>query len=156
MYSQITRVWNDWLKNRTPYHDSDTFVEPQNFQDAVQFRTVVLAVEIDEPTTKKFRECGAKETQLSLILLIIVSCLIFPINFLIFNFYFYGKLIKMQGDYVLICKGISHLSPSHFNQLSISPAFPLNNQSRTQLFRQLIRGLSNIFPPKRTKQSELM
>ena len=27
-----------------------------------QFRTVVLAVEIDEPTTKKIRECGAKET----------------------------------------------------------------------------------------------
>ena len=58
-----------WLvKNGTPYHDSDTFVEPWNFKDAVQFQTVVLAVEIDEPTTKKIRECGAKETQLSLIL----------------------------------------------------------------------------------------
>ena len=33
----------------------------------IQFRTVVLAMEIDEPTTKKIRECGAKETQLSLI-----------------------------------------------------------------------------------------
>ena len=51
----------------TPYHDGDTFVEPQNFKDAVQFRTLVLAVEIDEPTTKKIRECGAKETQLSLL-----------------------------------------------------------------------------------------
>ena len=55
-------------------------MEPYNFKDAVQFRTVVLAVEIDDPTTKKIRECGAKETQLSLILVIIASCLIFPIN----------------------------------------------------------------------------
>ena len=47
---------------------------------AIQFRTVVLAVEIDEPTTKNIRECGAKETLLSLILVIIASCLIFPIN----------------------------------------------------------------------------
>ena len=38
------------------------------------------AVEIDEPTTEKIRECGAKETQLSLILVIVVSCLTFPIN----------------------------------------------------------------------------
>ena len=52
----------------------------------IQFRTVVLAVEIDEPTTKKIRECGAKETQLSLILGIIVSCLIFPINICRFVF----------------------------------------------------------------------
>ena len=67
MSSQSTLVWDDWLKNGTPYHDSDTFVEPQNFKDAVQFPTVVLALEIDEPTTKKIRECGPKETQLSLI-----------------------------------------------------------------------------------------
>ena len=61
---------------------------PKNFQDAVrQFRTVVLAVEIDEPTTKKIHECGAKETQLSLILVIVVSCLTFPIN--IFKFVFF-------------------------------------------------------------------
>ena len=139
MSSQITRVWNDWLKNRTPYHDSDTFVEPQNFQHAVQFRTVVLAVEIDEPTTKKFRECGAKETQLSLILVIIVSCLIFPINFLIF--FFNGKLIKMQGDYVLICKGISHSSPSHFNQLSISPAFPFKQSKPHPVFQTFDSGI---------------
>ena len=79
MSSWSTRVWDDWLKNGTPYPDSDTFVEPQNIKDAVQFRTVVLAVEIDEPTTKKIRECGAKET-LSLILVIIASCLLFPIN----------------------------------------------------------------------------
>ena len=39
-----------------------------------------MAVEIDEPTTKKIRECGAKETQLTLILVIIVPCLTFPIN----------------------------------------------------------------------------
>ena len=100
MSSQSTLVWDDWLKNGTPYHDSDTFVEPQNFKDAVQFRTVVLAVKIDEPTTKKIRECGAKETQLSLILVIIASCLIFPIN--ICDFFLYEKLIKMRGDYVLI------------------------------------------------------
>ena len=82
MSSQSRRVWEEWLKNGTSYRDSDTFVEPQNFQDAVQFRTVVLAVEIDEPTTKKIRECDAKETQLRLILGIIVSCLIFPTNIL--------------------------------------------------------------------------
>ena len=58
MSSWSTRVWDDWLKNGTPYHDSDTFVEPQNFKDAVQFQTVVLAVEIDEPTTKKILECA--------------------------------------------------------------------------------------------------
>ena len=80
MSSWSTRVWDDWLKNGTPYHDSDTFVEPQNMKDAVQFRPVVLAVEIGEPTTKKTRECGAKEAQLSLILVIIASCLIFLIN----------------------------------------------------------------------------
>ena len=33
--------------------------------------------EIDEPPTKKIRECGAKETQLSLILVIVTSCLIY-------------------------------------------------------------------------------
>ena len=39
----------------------------------IQFRTVVLAMEIDEQTTKKIRECGAKETQLSLILVFNIS-----------------------------------------------------------------------------------
>ena len=73
---------------------------------AIQFRTVVLAVEIDEPTTKKIRECGAKETHLRLILVIIASCLIFPINVCKFVFFFfYEKLIKMRGDYLLICEG---------------------------------------------------
>ena len=71
-----------------------------------QFRTVVLAVEIDEPTTKNIRECGAKETLLSLILVIIASCLIFPINicefFLSFslwtaNWNARGLCISMQG-----------------------------------------------------------
>ena len=52
----------------------------------IQFRTVVLAMEIDEQTTKKIRECGAKETQLSLIWVIILSCLIFPINICKFVF----------------------------------------------------------------------
>ena len=28
MSSWGTRVWDDWLKNGTPYHDSDTFVGP--------------------------------------------------------------------------------------------------------------------------------
>ena len=59
-------------------------------------------MEIDEPTTKKIRECGAKETQLSLILVIVASCLIFPIN--ICEFFVYEKLIEMRGYYVLICK----------------------------------------------------
>ena len=27
MSSWSTRVWDDWLENGTPYHDSDTFVE---------------------------------------------------------------------------------------------------------------------------------
>ena len=73
---------------------------------AIQFRTVtVLAGEIDEPTTKKIRECGAEETHLSLILVIIASCLIFPINICKFVLFFYEKLIKMRGDYVLICEG---------------------------------------------------
>ena len=45
-----------------------------NFKDTVQFQTAVLAVEIDEPPTKKIRDCGAKETQLSLILVIVASC----------------------------------------------------------------------------------
>ena len=61
-------------------------------KDALQFRTVVLAVKIDEPTTKKIRECGAKETRLSLILVIIASCLIFPIN--ICDFFLYEKLTR--------------------------------------------------------------
>ena len=60
-------------------------------------------MEIDEPTTEKIRECGAKETQLSLILVIVTSCLIFPIN--ICKFVLLEKLIKMRGDYVLICEG---------------------------------------------------
>ena len=109
MSSWSTRVWDDWLKHGTPYPDSDTFVEPQNIKDTVQFRTVVLAVEIDEPTTKNIRECGAKETLLSLILVIIASCLIFPIN--ICEFFLYEKLIEMRGDYVLICKGNKSLIP---------------------------------------------
>ena len=45
-----------------------------NFKDPVQFQTAVLAVEMDEPRTKKIRDCGAKETQLSLILVIVASC----------------------------------------------------------------------------------
>ena len=45
-----------------------------NFKDVVQFRTAVLAVEIDGPPTKKIRDYGAKETQLSLILVIVASC----------------------------------------------------------------------------------
>ena len=100
MSSWSTRVWDDWLKHGTPYPDSDTFVEPQKVKDTVQFRTVVLAVEIDEPTTKNIRECGAKETLLSLILVIIASCLIFPINICEFfaNLNARGLCINMQGE----------------------------------------------------------
>ena len=65
--------------------------------------TVVLAVEIDETATKKIHECGAKETQFRLILVMEASCLIFPIN--ISEFFLYEKLIKMCRDYALICKG---------------------------------------------------
>ena len=60
MSSWSTRVWDDWLKNGTPYPDSDTFVEPQNIKDAVHFRTVVLAVEIDERTNKKIPSMWCK------------------------------------------------------------------------------------------------
>ena len=70
---------------------------------------VVLAVEIDEPTTMKIRECGVKKKQHSFILVIIASGLIFPIN--ICEFFLYEKLIEMRGDYVLICKGNKSLIP---------------------------------------------
>ena len=66
-------------------------------------------MEIDEPTTKKIRECGSKETQLSLILVITASYLIFPIK--ICEFFLYEKLIEMRGDYVLICKENKSLIP---------------------------------------------
>ena len=39
--------------------------------------------------------------------------LTFPMN--ICKFVLYEKLIKMRGDYVLLCKGKSHLSPLHIN-----------------------------------------
>ena len=51
-------------------------------------------MEIDEPATKKIRECGAKETQLSLVLVIIASCLISPIT--ICEFFLYENLIEMR------------------------------------------------------------
>ena len=54
-----------------------------NFKDTVQFQTTVLAVKIDEPPTKKIRDCGAKETQLSLILVIVASCWL--VDHLFFN-----------------------------------------------------------------------
>ena len=79
------------------------------FEDAVQFQTVVLAVEIDEPPTKKIRQSGSKETQLSLILVIVASCLIFPIN--ICKFVLYEELIKTRRDYVSICKWDKSLTP---------------------------------------------
>ena len=49
-------------------------MEPWNFKNAVYFRTVVLEAEIDEPPTKKIRDFGAKETHLSLILVIVTPC----------------------------------------------------------------------------------
>ena len=63
-----------------------------NFKDTVQFQTTVLAVKIDEPPTKKIRDCGANETQLSLILVTVASNLIFPIN--ICKFFLYEKLAR--------------------------------------------------------------
>ena len=125
MSSWGTRVWDDWVKERKALPWQRHFLgssKPWNFKvavqflaceqallfgrvfsQAIQFRTVVLAVEIDEPPTKKIRECGAKETQLSLILVIVTSCLMFPIN--ICKFFLHEKLIiiKMRGDYVLMC-----------------------------------------------------
>ena len=102
-----------WVKERNALRWQWHFrgsSKPRNLTDAVQFRTVILAVEIDEPPIKKIRECGAKETQLSLILKLNSSCNIvfniFPIN--ICKFVIHEKLIKMRGDYVLICKGESH------------------------------------------------
>ena len=158
MSSWGTRVWDDWVKERKALRWQRHFLgssKPWNFKDAVQFRTVVLAVEIDEPPTKKIRECGAKETQLSLILVIVTSCLMLPIN--ICKFVLQEKLIiiKMRRDYVLICMQVTY-PPRILISCSLAPLFPSKNQSRTQLFRQLIRGLYNIFLPKRTKESELM
>ena len=66
-------------------------------------------MEIDEPITKKIRECGVKETLLSLMLVIIASCLIFPIN--ICEFFLYENLIEMRGDYLLIFKENKSLIP---------------------------------------------
>ena len=48
-------------------------------------------MEIDEPPTKKIREGGKKETQLSLISVIVASCLIFPINISKGNLFFIKK-----------------------------------------------------------------
>ena len=80
-----------------------------HFRGSVEFLRHCSISEIDEPPTKKIRECGAKETQLSLILAIAASCLIFPKS--ICKFVLYEKLIKMRGDYVLICKGDKWLIP---------------------------------------------
>ena len=57
-----------WVKERNALPSQRQFrsnSKPWNFK------------EIDEPPTKKIRECGAKETQLSLILVIVTSCLIY-------------------------------------------------------------------------------
>ena len=70
-------------------------------------------MKIDEPANKKIRECGAKETQLSLVLVIIASCLISPIT--ICEFFLYENLIEMRGDYLLIFKGNKSLIPLHIN-----------------------------------------
>ena len=59
-------------------------------------------MEIDEPPTKKIREGGTKEMQLSLISVIVASCLILPINISKGDLFFIKKLIKMWGDYVLL------------------------------------------------------
>ena len=55
------------LKIGTPYHDGDTFMVAPNSGRQL----FVLAVENNEPPTKKICECGTKETQLSLILVIV-------------------------------------------------------------------------------------
>ena len=71
-------------------------------------------MEIDEPPTKKIRECGAKETQLSLILVIVTSCLMLPIN--ICKFVLHEKLIIIKMLCINVhARGISHLSSLHIN-----------------------------------------
>ena len=57
----------------------------------------------------------------------------------------------LENKFEFIFAGSQHEQAS-----SLTPFFPLNNQSCTQPFRQLIRGLHKIFPPKRTKESKLM
>ena len=37
LHGVYTRVWEDWLKNGTPYHDSHTFVEPQTLKTLFNF-----------------------------------------------------------------------------------------------------------------------
>ena len=92
MSSWSTLVWDDWLKNGTPYHDN--------------FGLSFWLWKSMNEQIRKFRQCGAKETLLSLILVIIASCLIFPINICEFFLAFlYEQLIEMRGDYVLLCKG---------------------------------------------------
>ena len=77
-------------------------------------------MEIDEPPTKKIREGGKKETQLSLISVIVASCLIFPINISKGNLFFIKKnLIKMRWDYVSICKRDKSLIPLAYYTLNV-------------------------------------
>ena len=76
-------------------------------------------MEIDEPPTKKIHEGGKKETQLSLISVIVASCLIFPINISKGNLFFIKNLIKMRGDYVSICKGGKSLIPLAYYTLNV-------------------------------------
>ena len=74
VFMEYTSLW--WLvkeRNTLSWQRHFRGTVELNFKDAVQLRTVVLAVEINEPTTKKIRECGAKETQLSLILVSNIS-----------------------------------------------------------------------------------
>ena len=56
-------------------------------------------MEIDEPPNKKICEGGTKEMQLSLILVIVASCLIFPINISKLKCeeitYYYARLIPL-------------------------------------------------------------
>ena len=52
-----------WLvkeRNTLPWQQHFRGTVAGNIKDAIQFRTVVLAVEIDEPTTKKIRENAAQ------------------------------------------------------------------------------------------------
>ena len=38
--SWSTQVWDDWLKNGTPYHESGTFVTPFNFEQSMNRWTI--------------------------------------------------------------------------------------------------------------------
>ena len=70
------------LKNGMPYHDSETLVVAPKRGILKTLFNFFLTVEVDDwnHQLRKSTGCDAKESQLNLILVIVASCLIFPIN----------------------------------------------------------------------------